>query len=151
MIRPLTAAEIPALAAALAGLEPWLTLGFSAAGLTGYLGRQDPALSRMVAEQDGAVAGILALRAPWLRGPYVELLAVLPHRQGGGIGTALLDWAAAQSGGNLWACVSGFNTPARAFYAKAGFIEVAPLPDLVADGFDEILLRRRPGPLRPPA
>ncbi|MBC7953830.1 MAG: hypothetical protein H7Z12_18685 [Rhodospirillaceae bacterium] len=33
--------------------------------------------------------------------------------------------------------------PARAFYARAGFTEVASLPDLVAEGSDEILLRRR--------
>lgn len=142
MIRPLTAAEIPALAEALAQLDPWRRLGFSAAGLAAYLAREDAALTRVVAERDGAPAALLALRKPWLRGPYIELLAVLPAAQGAGLGHALVQWAAAQGGGNLWACVSDFNTPARAFYARQGFVEVAPLPDLVAEGMDEILLRR---------
>lgn len=143
MIRPLVEADIAPLAAALAAMDPWLTLGYTAAGLAAYLGREDAALTRVVAERDGAPAALLALRRPWLRGPYVELLAVLPAAQGAGLGHALVEWAAAQGGGNLWACVSAFNAPARAFYARAGFAEVAPLPGLVAEGLDEILLRRR--------
>lgn len=142
MIRPLAAAEIPALAQALVELDPWRRLGFSAAGLAAYLGREDPALSRVVTERNGAPAAVLALRKPWLRGPYIELLAVLPAARGAGLGHALVQWAAAQGGGNLWACVSDFNAPARAFYARQGFAEVAPLPDLVAAGEGEILLRR---------
>lgn len=142
MIRPLADAEIPALAEALAQLDPWRRLGFSAAGLAAYLGRADAALIRVVAERDGVPAALLALRKPWLRGPYIELLAVLPAAQGAGLGRTLVEWAAAQGGGNLWACVSDFNAPARAFYARQGFTEVAPLPDLVAAGEGEILLRR---------
>lgn len=151
MIRPLAHAEVPALAAALAAMEPWSSLGYGPDGLARYLGRDDPAARRMVAERQGRPAGLLVLRSPWLRGPYVELLAVLPEAQGGGLGRLLLDWAAGQGGDNLWACVSAFNAAARAFYARAGFVEVAPLPDLVAAGQDEILLRRRLAPNPPPA
>ena len=141
--RPLAAADIVTLAPALAVMDPWRRLGFTAVGLAAYLGREDAALTRMVIELDGRPAAALALRRPWLRGPYVELLAVLPAAQGRGLGRALVEWAAAQGGGNLWACVSAFNGAARAFYARAGFVEVAPLADLVAEGADEILLRRR--------
>ena len=141
--RPLAAADIVTLAPALAVMDPWRRLGFTAVGLAAYLGREDAALTRMVIELDGRPAAALALRRPWLRGPYVELLAVLPVAQGRGLGRALVNWAAAQGGGNLWACVSAFNEPARAFYARAGFVEVAALSDLVAEGADEILLRRR--------
>ncbi|MGE5548850.1 MAG: N-acetyltransferase family protein [Solirubrobacterales bacterium] len=141
MIRPLAAEEIPAIATALAGMEPWRTLGFGAGGLAAYLGRADGGL-RVVLDR-GGVAGVMVLRQPWLRGPSIELLAVLPAAQGGGVGRALVDWAAGQGGANLWACVSSFNASARAFYARLGFVEVAPLPDLVANGFDEILLRKR--------
>lgn len=142
-LRPLVSAHIAALAPALAAMDPWRRLGFTAVGLAAYLGREDAALTRVVLEQDGRAAAVLALRRPWLRGPYIELLAVLPDAQGGGHGRRLVEWAAAQGGGNLWACVSAFNHAARAFYARAGFVEVAPLPDLVAEGADEILLRRR--------
>lgn len=141
--RPLIAAHIPALAAALAAMDPWRALGYTATGLAAYLGREDAALTRVVIEQDGVAIAVLALRKPWLRGPYIELLAVLPQGQGSGLGRQLVEWAAAQGGGNLWACVSAFNHPARAFYDRAGFAEVAALPGLVAEGSDEILLRRR--------
>lgn len=144
--RPLVADDITVLAPALAAMDPWRRLGFTAVGLAAYLGREDAALTRMVLERDGRPAAVLALRRPWLRGPYIELLAVLPTAQGGGHGRRLVEWAAAQGGGNLWACVSAFNDSARAFYARAGFDEVAVLPDLVAAGADEILLRRRGGP-----
>ncbi|HTH17314.1 MAG TPA: GNAT family N-acetyltransferase [Magnetospirillum sp.] len=143
MIRPLAAPHVPALAEMLAGMDPWHRLGFTAAGLAAYLGREDAALTRVGIEQDGAPAAVLCLRRPWLRGPYIELLAVLPAAQGLGLGRQLVEWAAAQGGGNLWACVSSFNASARAFYGRAGFVEVAPLPGLVAEGMEEILLRRR--------
>jgi ribosomal protein S18 acetylase RimI-like enzyme len=150
-LRPLVAGDIDVLAPALAAMDPWRTLGFTATGLAAYLGREDGALTRMVAARGPAAAGVLVLRRPWLRGPYIELLGVLPEVQGGGVGRMLVDWAAAQGGGNLWACVSAFNAPARAFYARAGFAEVAELPDLVVAGQQEILLRRLPSVARSPA
>lgn len=145
-LRLLCCDDIAVLAPALAGMDPWRTLGFTAVGLAAYLGREDPALTRMVLERDDRPAALIALRRPWLRGPYIELLAVMPAAQGVGYGRQLLDWAVAQGGGNLWACVSAFNAPARAFYIRAGFHEVATLPDLVAAGAEEILLRRRAAP-----
>ena len=145
-LRPLADAEAAPLAEALAGLEPWRTLGFTAAGLAAYLGREDPALRRFAIERDGGLAGLLAIRSPWLRGPSIELLALLPEAQGGGLGGRAVAWAAAQAAptsASLWACVSAFNAPARAFYARQGFVEAAILPDLVTAGFDEILVRKR--------
>lgn len=144
-MRPLHADEIDHLATQLGDMDPWARLGYGAPALANYLGREDLALKRMVLERDGRPAGVLALRSPWLRGPYIELLAVMPDHQGGGLGRAMVEWAAFQAAGgqNLWACVSSFNASARLFYKRAGFDEVAPLPDLVAPGMDEILLRRR--------
>lgn len=146
-LRPLDPAEAADAARGLTPLDPWRTLGFSAEALQRYLGRDDPGLSRFVADCGDWPAGVLAVRRPWLRGAHVELLAVFPDQQGRGIGKAMLDWACLQAtaagDANLWACVSDFNTPARAFYARQGFTEVAPLPDLVAAGRGEILLRKR--------
>ncbi len=135
-----------ALAAAIVTLDPWRSLGFQSATLANYLGRADGSARRFVLEQGGMVAGLLVVRMPWLRGPYIELLAVLPGRQGSGLGGRMVEWAAAQArmtSANLWACVSAFNSPARAFYAHHGFAEIALLPDLVAAGYDEILLRKQ--------
>lgn len=39
-----------------------------------------------------------------------------------GIGTQLLDWAKAQSGGSLWLYTFACNTGAQAFYERNGFV-----------------------------
>lgn len=150
MIRPLLAADIPGLAASLAAMQPWSRLGYSAEGLGAYLGRSDPSLKRCVdLDPGGRPVAVLCLRSPWLRGPAIELLAVLPQAQGQGRGRDLIAWAVSQGGGaNLWTCVSAFNHAARAFYARHGFIETGRFPDLIQDGEEEILLRRHPAPSR---
>ena len=143
-LRPLEAADAAPLAAALVELDPWRTLGFRQEPLADYLERDDAALARFVVEREAPI-GLVAVRSPWLRGPSIELLALLPAAQGTGIGGQLVAWAAAQAApaANLWACVSAFNAPARAFYARHGFVETATLRDLATAGFDEILLRKR--------
>lgn len=142
----LTPAQADQVGQALTQMDPWKRLGFGAQALTGYLNRPDPSLSRFAILHDGDLVGALATRSPWLRGPYLELLAILPHAQGLGLGKQALTWAfaKAQSKGalNFWACVSAFNLSARGFYAHMGFIEAAELTDLVISGENEILLRK---------
>jgi|GEM_PF-295130 len=174
-LRRLTPADSVWGGAALAALDPWRTLGSTAAGLGAYLTAEDPALHRFVVEARavdngvgggesvevdvaGAVAvavggnpvGIICLRDPWLRGPFIELLAVMLPGQG--YGATVLAWAAAHAGANLWSTVSTFNHGARNFYRRIGFVEVVEMEGLVRPGFDDILLRRRnsSGGFRPP-
>jgi hypothetical protein len=130
----------------LAASDPWRRLEFTAAGLTRYLVRDNPGLDRFLVSVDGVPAGALCLRFPWLRGAYIELLGLAAKACGAGVGAAALAWMAREvSGraGNLWATVSAFNTGGRRFYASQGFVEVATLADLVQEGEDEILLRKR--------
>ena len=148
-LRPLDADDPAALAERLAGIDPWASLGYGAQALARYLGRPDSALIRFAVEQgEDCRAGILAVRHPWLRGPYIEVLAIFPDHQGHGLGKVVVDWAASQAAmgsANLWACVSDFNASARRFYATQGFAEVAPLDGLVSPGQSEILLRKKLG------
>lgn len=140
------AAEARELAEMLAGLEPWRTLGYTADGLAGYLTRHDPGLRRYRIGDGTQAQGVICIRYPWLRGPYIELVGFGPTGQGQGLGGDVIAWMEARvrcEAANLWALVSSFNHAARRFYAKHGFIEVAPLPDLVASGSTEILLRKR--------
>lgn len=143
---PLTADQTQLLGQHMAAIDPWLRLGFAAPVLTAYLNRPDHALLRHAITRKGKFTGALALRTPWLRGPYLELLVILPEFQGQGIGKKALNWAfqqaASQNATNFWACVSAFNHPARAFYAKQGFAEATELTDLVTSGESEILLRK---------
>jgi GNAT superfamily N-acetyltransferase len=135
--------EAEILAAACVTFDPYLRLGYRAETLAGYLTRPDPALDRYVIETEGHLAGILALRKPWLRGPLIEMLALLPEAQGRGLGGLVLDRCKVEAGRNLWATVSAFHHPARRFYARAGFEEICALPGIVAEDQDEILLRWR--------
>jgi GNAT superfamily N-acetyltransferase len=64
------------------------------------------------------IVGIVAFRDGW-----IDQLYVLPDRQRGGIGAALLDVAKAGSAGlRLWTFQC--NAPARRFYEKHGFAAI---------------------------
>jgi GNAT superfamily N-acetyltransferase len=133
------------LAARLATMPPWSTLGYTAASLEQYLTRADAALHRFRIDVDGGAAGVLCVRQPWLRGPYIELIGLDAAGRGRGIGADLIAWLAAEAAParNIWALVSDFNQPARRFYDRLGFAAVGTLADLVAPGCNEILLRKR--------
>ncbi len=142
---PLSEAEAQAVAAMLAASEPWATLRFSAAALAAYLTREDPALRRYLISVEGRPAGVICVRHPWLRGPYIELLGMFPEQRGRGLGRRVLAWAEAEArreAKNLWLVVSSFNHQALGFYHSLGFSPIGTIPGLVSPGHDEILLRK---------
>lgn len=133
-------------AAALAGMDPWATLGYSAETLARALTQQHPDLTRYLVAREGETLGLATVRYPWLRGAYIELFAVLPQAQGQGMGEVLLEHVESAYRGrtaNLWLLVSGFNARARRFYARQGFVPIGTIADLVVAGEDEILMRKR--------
>lgn len=147
---PLCEADASSIAAMLAAQEPWRSLGYREGGLARYLLRDDPGLHRFAVHTGEpparqTPAGVVCIRHPWLRGPYIELIGFAPGARGQGAGGAILAWIEAQTpdAANLWAFVSEGNAAARRFYAATGFAEVAPVADLVAPGRCEILLRKR--------
>lgn len=152
LLRPLRQPdEAEAIASMLAAQDPWRTLGYGADALARYLRREDPGLHRFAVVLDetpaaGAAAGVVCVRYPWLRGPYIELIGFAASAQGRGLGGAIIGWMESEVRGlaaNLWAFVSESNAGARRFYAAHGFAEVVPVDDLVAPGHAEILLRKR--------
>jgi GNAT superfamily N-acetyltransferase len=72
-----------------------------------------------VAEQDGALAGILVLE-----GEFVDHLYVEPALTGRGIGSALLAVAKRERPAGLALWTFQANTGARRFYERHGFIEM---------------------------
>lgn len=146
-LEPLARDAAAAVAARLVEMDPWLRLGYHAEALGRYLTQDSPALWRWAIVDGAAVVGAVAVRFPWLRGPYVELLAVFPEAQGAGIGAAVLGWlqSAAAHEGNLWVMASAFNERARRFYRRHGFAEIGVVPELVRAGHDELLMRWVPG------
>ena len=142
---PVTKEQAQAIGEALAVSEPWASLKFSATALANYLTREDAALRRYAVSVDGQLAGVICVRTPWLRGPYIELLGLFPNSRGKGIGKQLLNWAeseARREAKNLWVVASSFNQEALGFYESFGFSRIGAIPGLVMPEQDEILLRK---------
>lgn len=142
-LEPLATEAAVSIAARLTAMDPWQRLGYRADALTRYLTQESPALTRWSVVCDDVLAGVVTVRFPWLRGPYLELLAVFPEAQGRGVGAAVLGWlqSAAAHEGNLWVMVSTFNESAHRFYRRHGFAAIGTVPDLVRAGHDELLMR----------
>jgi GNAT superfamily N-acetyltransferase len=141
-------ASCAGLAEAIVAMAPWSVVKYPASTMARFLAGTSDGAGRYLIYVDGKEAGVVAVRHPWLKGPYLELLAILPPFQSKGIGAGILAWFETEGSTlgarNLWVCASAFNERALAFYARAGFNPAAMLPGLVADGYDEILLRKFP-------
>ncbi len=131
----------------LSKIEPWKTLNSSPEGLMeGFLFRDSSTHTYAVYHEEIAV-GIISVRYPWLVGPYLGFLGLVPKSQGLGIGKALMAWleetAKVHSSRNIYICVSEFNPEAYDFYKKCGYNKVANLEGLIVDEYAEFLLRKR--------
>jgi diamine N-acetyltransferase len=143
---PLDPESAGVIAEALVCTDPWKRLGYRESGLLAYLTRQDPALARYRIMHGQNLSGVVCIRYPWLRGPFLELIGVLDGFQGLGLGKAILEWMEKEASGvspNLWTTVSSFNHRAAAFYLRHGFMEATILKDFLKHGEDEILLKKR--------
>ena len=144
---PFAGATAQMIAPTLAGMPPWSVLGWTAEAMERSLLREMPALARYEVRVGDALAGIVFIQDPFLLGPYLQRLALLPEYQGKAFGACILQWMEARArtahARQLWLCVSSFNVRARAFYKRFGFEEAAVLDELAADAFDEILMRKR--------
>ena len=144
---PIAAEEAGTLGAAFAAIDPWAAYGTPPASLAAFFAAEEEAGSRRAIRVDGVLAGAVVIRFPWLHGPYLQFLGLLPGWQGADAGAAILHWMereAPPATRNLWLCVSAINTRARDFYARHGYVLAAELPALAADHMDE--LRRRLAP-----
>jgi diamine N-acetyltransferase len=145
---PLQSKDCARLAESIVAMPPWSVMNYPADAMRSFLEGSSDTVSRYRLEQRGEDAGIVSIRYPWLKGPYLELLALLPNFQGQGLGTRILRWLEGEAmrleARNLWVCASSFNHGALRLYEGYGFQRVATLPGLVVDGYDEILLRKFP-------
>jgi [ribosomal protein S18]-alanine N-acetyltransferase len=134
------------------GSTPWCELGYSAERCAAILraGLTETCVARA---PDNIPWGFLCLqRTGFIGQPYIKLLCVAEAARGRGVGRALVEWAEAEAFERGWACnlfllVSGFNTAARSFYDRMGFVEVGRIPDYLVRGSDEIILRKTRGPV----
>ncbi|MET0193818.1 MAG: N-acetyltransferase [Hyphomicrobiaceae bacterium] len=143
-LQPITAAMADRLGEAIAQIGPWAHYAIAGAALAE--GLKSTVTASYQIECAGESAGAVVIRPAWLVGPYMQMLAVLPAFQGQGIGSRVVAWFEAEArlkGRNAWLCVSAFNPGAQRLYRAHGFELVATLGDLVRDGDDELLMRKR--------
>lgn len=151
VLRPMVAEDRAAVIAMLVGSDPWKRLGYAADFWERIFTPLPPGRDSVILLYDEHVSGIALVRPKFLFGDYLELLAIAPTLTGQGMGGLLLthiESLAFSRGKNLFACVSDFNTGARRFYRRHGFVEVGLLPDLLVEGSAEILLRKTTGPAK---
>ncbi len=121
-LEPASAAR---LAEAIVAIPPWSAMNYPADAMARFLATSGDGASRYLVEAGGMEAGAVSIRHPWLKGPYLELLALLPPFQRRGIGAGILDWFEREASGlgarNLWVCASSFNDGALRFYGRHGF------------------------------
>lgn len=146
-LAPMTAESATRLGTATATYGPWRHYSIPADAMARTFAPAVDNGARYEVRVVGDLAGGMVIRNPWLVGPYLQTIALLPASQGGGVGGLILAWfeARAQLAGqrNVWLCVSAHNVAAQRFYLAHGWQTVADLPDLIRDGDGEILMRKR--------
>jgi len=139
--------DLQNIAGEFANMDPWKRLDFSSNSLAGYFGKTDENLFGFGVILNQNIVGVITVRHPWMRGPYLEFMGLLPSAQNTGIGRQLLSWLESQAKEanqrNIWTAVSEFNGAAYRFYTGFGFKKIASLDNLVSDNFAEILLRKQ--------
>ncbi|HEU4378995.1 MAG TPA: N-acetyltransferase [Hyphomicrobiaceae bacterium] len=145
-LQPITAAMADRLGEAIAQIGPWAHYAIADTALAEAFKSTGTITASYQIECAGESAGAVVIRPQWLVGAYLQMLAVLPAFQGQGIGTRVVAWFEAEArlkGRSAWLCVSAFNPGAQRLYRTHGFELVARLADLVRDGDDELLMRKR--------
>ena len=147
LLRPLSPGTPEKLGAALAAMPPWSVIGWPAERLTASFHRQAPSVRRFELMVEDELAGTVTIQDPFLHGPYLQLLAVLPGFQGQNSAPPYCSgWSGRR--GVLRPASSGFasrpSTPARAPSTSASASRRRRLLDkLASDLSDEILMRKR--------
>jgi ribosomal protein S18 acetylase RimI-like enzyme len=146
-LRPLSSDNAAKLGEALAAMPPWSRIGWPADRLARGFLRTLPSVHRFEVLVADELAGAVTIQTPFLHGPYLQLLAILPGFQERSLGRSILQWmereARIEEARQLWLCVSTFNTHARAFYERFGFEAVTVLEKLASDSSDELFMRKR--------
>lgn len=129
--------------------EPWVTLGRDYVKSLAIV-RASPQDAFVALDDAGAVAGFVLILMNGAFTGYIRSIGVRADLRSRGVGEALMRFAEShifRRSPNVFLCVSDFNARARAFYERLGYSVVGPLPDYVATGYTEWIMRKTRGPL----
>ena len=150
-LRPMHQADLPAVAAIMAGNALWQRYGVTIDTARHRLqSGLHAGASIAVAVVEDTVAGFVwyVTRGAFQRSGYIMLIGVDTGQQAQGIGRALLDHAEAAlfaGSDSILLLVSSFNTAAQAFYRRHGYTPVGAIPNYVIAGVDELIFfKQRP-------
>jgi ribosomal protein S18 acetylase RimI-like enzyme len=123
--------------------DPWLKYRFSLDTCLRIL--QWPGSTLFVGKIKGPVGFLLLHPRGFLGCPYIAVIAVVADLRGRGIGAKLLEFAEGHfsNSRHVYLCVSSFNSRARQFYERHGYVRVGELPDFIANGHSELLMQKR--------
>ena len=128
--------------------EPWISLHMEKSYFTSII--SNPINETYAIKKEHKIAGVIILQ---LNGPfpgYVKSIVIDSDFSGKGLGRMLLEFAEKrifEEYQNVFLCVSSFNTEAKKFYEKLGYIKVGELNDYLIRGESEILMRKTQGPI----
>lgn len=146
-LRYVTPTDASFLAGELVKIDPWKTLKSTPEEFEKGFQSQSSSTNTYAVIMNDKPVGIISVRYPWLLGPYLGFLGIIPEAQGRGLGKVLMNWleetAREHSARNVFICVSDFNQDAQAFYSSCGYDKVANLEGLIVDEYSELLLRKR--------
>jgi len=144
---PLPAEAAHPLSAEIAAMHPWREYPYPVEAFYRMLTAHEPGAPRFAILLEEEIVGVCLIRTAWLRGPYLQFLALVPRAHNLGIGGALLAWLESEARRaeerNLWVAASQINPGAIRFYERAGFTKVADLENLAYEGYMEFLFRKR--------
>jgi putative acetyltransferase len=145
LIRPATAADLPACAAIIndyIDATDWLPRIHPRETLAGFFSPELLERRKVyVAELDGQVVGYMTMSPKGL----IPALYLAPSARGQGIGKALIDRAKAESPHQVELTMFQANHDARRFYEREGFREVPEgRKDDAEEGIPILLMRWRP-------
>ncbi len=150
-VRNMESSDQDAVVQLLGESDPWKRLGYTQNDWSRIFCPIPQGRDCYVALLDAQVTGVAIVKQKFLLGDYLELLGVAVWGRQKGIGGRLLrhiEQLVFERTKNLFACVSDFNEPARAFYKKHGYQEIGPMPNFLIPGSAEVLLRKTAGPAR---
>lgn len=82
---------------AMTAIDPWARLRVDAAVMSRFLANHEDGARRYRMTIEDTDVGTCVVRVPWLFGPYLNILGVLPALQRQGVGQAILKWLEIQA------------------------------------------------------
>ncbi|HLZ17108.1 MAG TPA: GNAT family N-acetyltransferase [Cyclobacteriaceae bacterium] len=128
--------------------EPWITLKRDLKGCEEAMRGDHKEV--YVTLEEGALLGFIVLQMAGTFKGYIQSICVSPGMRSSGLGTSLILFAEKRIfsvSPNVFMLVSGFNENAKRLYFRLGYEKIGVLKNFVAEGIDEILLRKTIGPL----